>query len=45
MMNMEGMGWMMGGGAVIGILIVVLLVVAIAAGVKYLRSGPQRPKT
>lgn len=44
MTNMEGMGWM-GGGAVIGILIIVLLVVAIAAGVKYLRSGPQPPKT
>lgn len=43
MMNMEGMGWMMGGGAVIGILIVVLLIVGIAAGVKYLRSGPQQP--
>jgi len=45
MMNMEGMGWMMGGGAVIGILIIVLLIVAIAAGVKYLHSGPQPPKT
>ncbi len=36
-MNMEGMGWMMGGGAVVGILIIVLPVVGIAAGVKYLR--------
>ncbi len=42
-MNMDGMGWMMGGGAVIGILIIVLLVVAIAAGVKYLRSGREQP--
>ncbi len=35
-MNMDGMsgmmGWMMGGGAVVGILVVVLLVVGIAAG-------------
>lgn len=37
MMSMEGMGWMMGGGIVIGILIVLLLVLAIAALVKYLR--------
>jgi hypothetical protein len=37
MMGMEDMGWMMGGGIVIGILIVVLLVLAIAALVKYLR--------
>jgi hypothetical protein len=37
MMGMEGMGWMMGGGIVIGILIVVLLVLAIAGLVKYLR--------
>ncbi len=43
MMNMEGMGWMMGGGAVVGILVVVLLVVGIAVGVKYLRSGRQPP--
>ncbi len=43
MMNMEGMGWMMGGGAVVGILVVVLLVVGIADGVKYLRSGRQPP--
>lgn len=37
MMSMEGMGWMMGGGIVIGTLIVLLLVLAIAALVKYLR--------
>jgi len=37
MMRMEGMGWMMGGGIVIGVLIVVLLVLAIAALVKYIR--------
>ena len=43
MMNMEGMGWMMGGGAVVGILVVVLLVVGVAVGVKYLRSGRQQP--
>jgi hypothetical protein len=34
---------MMGGGAVVGILIVVLLIVGIAAGVKYLRSDRQQP--
>lgn len=33
---------MMGGGVVAGILVVVL-VVGIAAGVKYLRSGRQHP--
>ncbi len=43
MMNMNGMGWMMSGGAVIGILIIVLLIVGIAAGVKYLRTGRQHP--
>jgi len=43
MMNMEGMGWMMGGGAVVGILVVVLLAVGVAVGVKYLRSGRQQP--
>lgn len=43
MMNMNGMGWMMSGGAVIGILIIVLLIVGIAAGVKYLRTGRQQP--
>lgn len=37
MMSIEGMGWMMGGGLVIGILIIVLLVLAIAALVKYIR--------
>lgn len=34
---MEGMGWVMGGGIVIGLLVIVLLVLAIAALVKYLR--------
>ncbi len=37
MMRMEGMGWMMGGGIVVGILIVVLVVLAIVALVKYIR--------
>ena len=37
MMGMEGMGWMMGGGIVIAILIVVLLVLAIVPFVKYIR--------
>lgn len=37
MMDMGGMGWMMGGGIVIGILVVVLLVLAIAALLKYIR--------
>ena len=37
MMNMEGMGWMMGGGIVVGILIVVLVVLAILALVKHIR--------
>ncbi len=45
MMTMDGMGWMMGGGAVIGILVVVLLIVGIAVGVKYLLSSRQPPKT
>ena len=36
-MGMESMGWMMGGGIVIGIVIVVFLVLGIAALVKYLR--------
>ncbi len=39
----EGMVWMMGGGAVVGILVVVLLLVSIAVGVKYLRSGRHQP--
>lgn len=34
MMNMDGMGWMMDGGAVIGILVIVLLIAGIVAGVK-----------
>ena len=42
MMSMEGMGWMMGGGLVIGILIIVLLVLAIAALVKYIRRQRAR---
>jgi hypothetical protein len=37
MMDMAGMGWMMGGGIVIGLLVIVPLVLAIAALVKYLR--------
>ena len=37
MMDMSGMEWMMGGGIVIALLVVALLVLAIAALVKYLR--------
>ncbi len=37
MMDMTGMGWMMGGGIVIGVLVIVLMVLAIAALVKYIR--------
>jgi len=39
MMDMAGMSWMMGGGIVIGLLIIVLLVLAIAALVKYLKRS------
>ena len=35
---MEGMGWMMGGAALVWALAVIVLVLAIAALVKYLRS-------
>ncbi len=38
MMNMSGMGWMMGGGIVIGILVVALLVLASMALLKYIRQ-------
>lgn len=39
MMNgMDGMGWMMGGMALVWILVVVLLVLGIAALVKYLTA-------
>ena len=34
---MMDMGWMMGGGIIIGVLVIVLFVLAIAALVKYLR--------
>lgn len=37
MMDMAGMGWMMGGGIVITLLIVAVLVLAIVALVKYIR--------
>ena len=37
-MMMEGMGWMMGGMALVWVLIVVVLVLAIVALIKYLRS-------
>ena len=39
MMNMDGMGWMMAGMGLVWILVVVVLVLLIAALVKYLRSG------
>lgn len=37
-MNMDGMGWMMGGMGLIGVLAVILLVLGIAALIKYLFS-------
>lgn len=37
-MMMPGPGWMMGGAALIWVLVVIVLVLAIAALVKYLRS-------
>ncbi len=36
--DMGGMGWMMGGMALVGLLIVVAVVLAIAALIKFLRS-------
>lgn len=36
--EMCGMGWMMGGMAVVGLLIIVALILAIAALIKFLRS-------
>jgi hypothetical protein len=43
MMNMEGMGWMMAGGmGFIGVLVIVLLVLGIAALSKYLFSESRR---
>lgn len=41
---MEGMGWMMGGMALVWILFIILLVLAIAALVKFLRNNgrPER---
>ncbi|MEO3432344.1 hypothetical protein [Inquilinus sp. CAU 1745] len=38
MMDMEGMGWMMGGMALVWILVLIVLVLAIAALVKYLMA-------
>ncbi len=38
MMDMNGMGWMMGGMALVWILVLVVLVLIIAALIKYLRS-------
>lgn len=35
---MEGMGWMMGGVALVWVLVVIVLVLAIAALIKYLRN-------
>lgn len=37
--DMEGMGWMMGGMGLVWLLLLVLLVLGIAALIKYLRSG------
>lgn len=36
--DMGGMGWMMGGMAVVGLLIIGALILAIAALIKFLRS-------
>lgn len=36
---MDGMGWMMGGMTLAGLLVLALLVLGIAALVKYLRAG------
>ena len=41
-MNMEGMGWMMGGMSLIGILAAALLVLGIASLVKYLFLSRQK---
>ena len=38
-MHMDGMEWMMGGAALLTILLVVLVILGIAALVKYLMSG------
>ncbi|MGX1501057.1 hypothetical protein ACSSV1_006126 [Labrenzia sp. MBR-25] len=35
---MSGMGWMMGGGVVVWLLVLVLVVLGIAALIKYLRG-------
>lgn len=37
-MNMDGMGWMTGGMSLIGVLAIILLVLGIAALVRYLFS-------
>jgi len=36
---MDGVGWMMWGGALVWLLVIIVLVLAAAALVKYLRSG------
>jgi len=36
MMNMDGMGWMLGGMGLLGLLVIALLVLGVAALVKYL---------
>ncbi len=38
MMMMDGMGWMMGGMALVWILVLIVLVLAIIALVKYLKT-------
>ena len=38
MMDMNGMGWMMGGMALVWLLALVVLVLMVAALIKYLRS-------
>jgi hypothetical protein len=40
-MDMDGMGWMMGGMELFGLLLLILLVLGIAALVKYLSSRPK----
>jgi len=39
---MDGMGWMMFGGAVVWVLVIAVLILAAAALIKYLRSDRSR---
>ena len=42
-MNVATMGWMMGGMGIIGALLLILIILGIAALVKYLFFGKPRP--